>query len=221
MPRQVRDSNLETRSARSQLKVQHKPYYRLIQPGLHLGYRKLTAGPGIWVARRYQGGGTYAVSNLRTDDGALVIADDFSDADGVTVMNFAQAQNAARGSRQAGGPYTVADAVADYLRFLESDGRSKQAIQDARYRIDAFIAPRLGATKIAALSAEHFRRWRDEIANAAARLRTRAGEDKNIRSTTTCGRGEHRRTALGLFCARCSITLSGKEKRNPIWHGER
>ena len=83
MPRQVRDSNLETRSARSRLKVQHKPYFRLIQPGLHLGYRKLTAGPGSWVARRYKGGGTYAVSNLRTDDGALVIADDFSDADGV------------------------------------------------------------------------------------------------------------------------------------------
>jgi hypothetical protein len=33
MPRQVRDSNLESRSARSRLKVQHKPYFRLIEPG--------------------------------------------------------------------------------------------------------------------------------------------------------------------------------------------
>ena len=176
MPRQVRDANLETRAARGRLKVQHKPYYRLMEPGLHMGYRKLAAGPGMWVSRRYQGDGTYTVANLRTDDGALVIADDFSDADGVTVMNFAQAQTAARGGRLAGGPYTVADAVADYLRFLESDGRSKQAIQDARYRIDAFIAPQLGTTKITALSAEHFRRWRDEIASAAARLRTRPGD---------------------------------------------
>jgi hypothetical protein len=52
MRRQVRDSNLETRTARSRLKVQHKPYFRLIEPGLHLGYRKLTVGPGTWVVRR-------------------------------------------------------------------------------------------------------------------------------------------------------------------------
>ena len=45
MPRQVRDANLESRSARARLKVAHKPYFRLIEPGLHLGYRKLASGP--------------------------------------------------------------------------------------------------------------------------------------------------------------------------------
>ena len=183
MPRQVRDANLETRAARGRLKVQHKPYFRLIEPGLHLGYRKLAAGPGMWIARRYQGDGAYAVTNLRTDDGVLVIADDYSDGDGVAVMTFAQAQNAARGKRKASGPYTVNDAVTDYLRFLESDGRSKQAIQDARYKIDAFVVPRLGTTKIAALSADRLRRWRDEIANTAPRTRTRAGEKQKHRPT--------------------------------------
>ena len=66
MPRKVRDATLETRTARSRLKVAHKPYFRLIEPGLHLGYRKLASGPGTWVARRYIGDGTYAVENLRT-----------------------------------------------------------------------------------------------------------------------------------------------------------
>ena len=107
------------------------------------------------------------------------------------------------GSRQGGGPYTVADAVADYLRFLESDGRSKQAIQDARYRIDAFIVPRLGAIKIAALSAEHLRRWRrrDRQRRGAAADAGR-GDTKTFDRQRRCGRGGHPQIALGLFCAR-------------------
>src|SRR6516162_2931240 len=61
MPRKVRDSALETRTARSRLAVRHKPYFRLIEPGLHLGYRKLTSGPGTWLARRYVSNGRYVV----------------------------------------------------------------------------------------------------------------------------------------------------------------
>jgi hypothetical protein len=101
MPRQVRDSNLETRSARGRLKARHKPYFRLIEPGLHLGYRKLASGPGTWIARRYSGNGAYVVENLRTPDGALVLADDYEDADDERVFSFAQAQRAARGPRAA------------------------------------------------------------------------------------------------------------------------
>ena len=55
MARQVRDASLETRTARSRLKVRKGPYFRLIEPGLFLGYRKLTSGPGTWVVRRYNG----------------------------------------------------------------------------------------------------------------------------------------------------------------------
>jgi len=36
MPRKVRDSNLETRTTRSRLRAAHKPYFRLIEPGLLL-----------------------------------------------------------------------------------------------------------------------------------------------------------------------------------------
>ena len=141
MPRKVRDSALETRTARARLKVQHKPYFRLIEPGLHLGYRKLAGGPGTWIARRYDSEKrSYTTENLRTLDDAIVLADDYADADGQRVLTFAQAQQKARG-RQATptrGSYTVADAMDDYLRLLEGEGRSKHAILDARYRIDAF-----------------------------------------------------------------------------------
>ena len=46
MPRTVRDTGLENRTARSRLKARNKPYYRALEPGLHLGYRKPLAGPG-------------------------------------------------------------------------------------------------------------------------------------------------------------------------------
>jgi hypothetical protein len=114
MPRRVRDSNLETRSARSRLKVRHKPYYRLIAPGLHLGYRKLSSGPGTWISRRYVGAGTgkYSVENLRAPDGNLIFADDYEDSDGIRILTFAQAQTKAGGARRSkAGPLTESDVL--------------------------------------------------------------------------------------------------------------
>jgi hypothetical protein len=40
MARTVRDANLEIRTARSRLPTRGKPHYRVLEPGLHLGYRK-------------------------------------------------------------------------------------------------------------------------------------------------------------------------------------
>lgn len=186
MPRKVRDSALETRSARSRLKVRGKPYFRLIEPGLHLGYRKLPSGPGTWIARRYSGEGAYTVVNLRTPDGQLVIADDFADADGEHVMDFAQAQNAARGrraARQAGG-YTVADVMDGYLEFLAGDGRSASSLYDTRLRDKTHIRPPLGKLKVAALTPDRLRCWRDDMAKAPARIRTREGDKQRHRNVT-------------------------------------
>jgi integrase len=183
MPRKVRDAALETRSARARLRVAHRPYFRLIEPGLHLGFRKLASGPGTWLVRRYVGDGRYIAENLRTADGALVLADDFEDADGARVLSFAQAQQAARGRGQSRsvGAYTVANATDDYLRFLESDGRSPHSVRDARYRVEAFVRPRLGTVKLAALTSDQLRRWRDETAKAPPRLRTRNGNKQKHR----------------------------------------
>jgi integrase len=175
MPRQVRDSSLESRAARGRLKVRHKPYYRLIEPGLHLGYRKLASGPGTWIARRYTGGGKYAVENLRAGGDALVVADDYADADGVNVLSFAQAQSAARAARHGPrkGRYTVGHAIADYLDAKRADGRD---IGDSRSRANAHILPALGDEECAELTAEQLRKWHRALANAAPRRRTRPGE---------------------------------------------
>ena len=77
MARQVRDLSLETRAARKRLPVavNYKPLYRTIEPGLHLGYRKLATDlPGTWVVRKWDGS-KYAVLNLRASNGNLAIAE--------------------------------------------------------------------------------------------------------------------------------------------------
>src|SRR5215204_376422 len=121
MARTVRDSSLESRAARLRLQTRGKPYWRSIETGLHLGYRRLRNGGGTWVARRFIGAGRYS-------EVSLGVADDLQDADGVIVINFRKAQEGARSwwkaeQRQAlgldyvpRGPYTVADVLEDYKK---------------------------------------------------------------------------------------------------------
>jgi integrase len=181
MPRQVRDSALETRTARSRLKPKHTPYWRLIQSGLHLGYRRRQSGPGAWIRRRWSDG-KYAVENLRTPDGKLIIADDYEDADGTSVLSFAQAQKLAAVERTAARTKarTVADALDAYFQFLKNDGRTAHSVYDAERRAQAFIRPELGPVKLSTLTTERLRQWRDGLAVSAPRLRTRAGEEQKL-----------------------------------------
>jgi integrase len=176
--RRVPDKILDTREARLKLKPRDKPYWRAIDRGLHLGYRRLKDAVGTWCLRRYLGKRTYKVQGIG-------IADDLSDANGTRVLDFWQAQNKAR--QQSGvpkastGPYTVNAACDDYVAFLRSDGRSDAAIKDAAYRIDAFIRPTLGKFEVAVLQAQQLREWRADVARAAPRLRTRDGEAQQYR----------------------------------------
>jgi hypothetical protein len=84
MPRTVRERNLESRTARAKLAPSEKPYWRFVDSGLHIGYRKNLHG-GKWVMRRYLGNQTYATETLAASD-------DRQDADGKTILSFSQAQ---------------------------------------------------------------------------------------------------------------------------------
>src|SRR4051794_29625681 len=160
MARTIRDASLESRTARSRLKARGEPYYRAIEEGVHLGYRKARgrrgrpALAGKWVLRFWnKKKKVYVVRVIGT-------ADDFSDADGVAILNFGQGQSLARqrmvaaahDAAGARGSYTIADAMDEYIRHLESDGRSESAIKDARYRDQAFIRPILGKEEVATLA---------------------------------------------------------------------
>jgi integrase len=183
MPRKVKDVDITTRTARAKLKKRHKPYYRKIAGGLHLGYRKVTGGAGTWIARRYNGDGVYETDNLKNADGVFVIADDFDAADGVRVLNFEQAQKKASGARRSrSAPITVNEVIDDYIRMLEGEGRSRRSIQDTLYRANAFIRPELGSLSVGALTTERLCNWRDGIAKVPARQRTSQGSKQNYRA---------------------------------------
>jgi hypothetical protein len=126
MPRSARKTVLETRTARLANKIRRAPYFVKIAKGLHLGYYRGTAS-GTWIARRYTGNGTY-------DTNALGTADDTLNSDGIEVFDYWQAQAAAKAWAEqqrlidAGiahrGPYSVADAIRDYLEEVRSSPAS-------------------------------------------------------------------------------------------------
>lgn len=185
MSRMVRDKKLDTKEARRKLTARGRPYYRGIGPQLHLGYRKLSGdAAGSWSLRNYAEG--------KYTNKKIGIADDLTNADGETVFDYWQAQDAARKAAAAfvksstgkTGPYTVDQAADDYQAFLEDGGRDKAAIRDATTRIDAFIRPTLGSFEVAALEATQLRRWLAKLANAAPRLRTAPDKKQKYREVS-------------------------------------
>jgi hypothetical protein len=155
MARTVRDTNLETRSARLRLRIRAEPYWRGLEKGFALGYRRRSGG-GTWLARRRQAdGGGYAERRIG-------ITDDLQDADGVAVLDYSQAQKAARdwwraeARREEGhdtrqGPLTIADAVAEYLKAYER--RGGKAVYETKRAAETHILPELGTTPVGKLTA--------------------------------------------------------------------
>ena len=88
MARSAQDADLESREARSRLAPRQDAYWRLLDKGCHLGYYKGSESR-IWIARLSRVKGRYTEERVG-------LADDFADADGVAVMDFEQAQAAAR-----------------------------------------------------------------------------------------------------------------------------
>jgi integrase len=167
MAKTIRDSSLETRTARTRLPAGPKPHYRALDPGLHIGYRKGKTG-GKWVMRWYVGDQDYKVQTIGT-------ADDNADADGVAVLNFRQAQTKAReafarmAADTAGirrGPYTVRDCLDDYFKATDRLSNAKN-----RVVAEALILPRLGALEVAALVPDTLRVWLTDLAADPAKVR--------------------------------------------------
>jgi hypothetical protein len=155
MSRSVRDAKLDSRAAREKLAARGKPHFRTLDPGLHLGYRKLKGAPGRWVVRYYIGEQSYAVETIAT-------ADDLSPANGVDVLDFRQAQGEARRRRDARmhatsgrGPFTVASAIELHLEKLAAK-RRKTA--DTRFRAISMILPELGGRLVAELKTDDIRK---------------------------------------------------------------
>lgn len=183
MARTVRDTNLETRAARLRLTPRRKPYWRVIETGLHLGYRRTKEGGGSWVARRFVGEGRYSETKVGT-------ADDLQDADGAILLSFRQAQDGARAwwrveerkeiglAPEEDGPFTVGKALDAY--FAEKERSGSKGVNKARSAANLRIQPELGGIEVAKLTTKRLREWHANLAKAPKLARTshRAPERK-------------------------------------------
>lgn len=187
MPRSVADAPLTTRAARERLATRHQPYWRGLGAGAALGYRKGTTA-GMWLVRvrDLSVGGNYRQE-------ALGRADDTLKADGVDVLDYRKADSAARDwiarqhriaaglepepSAKPSAPYTVADALADYL--TDYAARGGKALRTTTQVTEAHILPALGTIPVGRLTRDKLRSWHRTLAATPARVRSKAGEQNH------------------------------------------
>ncbi len=176
MARRLTDRVLDSPSARARLKASAKPYYRVVERGVHLGYRKGSTR-GVWVLRYYEGGERYRVERIGQ-------ADDHGAPDGVLVLNWWQAlerartraselQHEAAGIERPKGPFTVAKAIEHYIAFIQAEKPKAEA--DVRHRVNVHVLPKLGSYEVSKLTRDQLKQWAYKLAAAPARIRTRPG----------------------------------------------
>jgi integrase len=176
MARHVNDARLESRHSRGKLPVGPKPHYKqLIAGHLHIGYRRRRKGePGRWLTRVYVGKDAKGIGRYHERD--IALADDLMASDGVTILNFSEAQAAAferfGGDQKSNGPLTVGDAIVKYLKAREDAGGNVRA---DRQRAALHILPTLGSELVDALTAERLRGWLANIASEPPRARQKVG----------------------------------------------
>lgn len=177
MGRTVKDVRLQDRAARNRLPASPDIYWRSVTEGCHLGYYRGSRG-GKWVARYRKPGSAAGYVKERIGE-----ADDVRDADGVSVLDWKQAQakahewfeDRARGGVKPAGPFTVSDALDEYTTSVKA--RTGSVPTDMKSRVDEIIKPVLGHHEVANLTQKIIGAWHEARANSPAKLRTRAGAE--------------------------------------------
>ena len=221
MARKVKDKELDTREARGRLKPRGKPYWRTIERGLHLGYRKLSGKAGTWCARHYVGEQQYEIE-------ALGAADDLSDSDGVAILSYWDAQAEARklmvkrahAAVGKTGPLTVSDVMDSYLEFLES--KNPRTARDARSRDRLFIRQKLGNFEVDSLTTEQLQRWHALLGKSPRFVRSSDGVLKQLPirvgdDGTRARRATANRTLTTLRAALNRAFRAGKASSDRAW----
>lgn len=197
MPRTVKHSKLESRNARANqrlIKRGRQAHWQAIGVGAHLGYQRGTDAPvGRWLVRTYLGNDKYRTS-------VLGVADDAQEANGTTVLSFAQAQSKAQAAiAQPDGKIqrlTVRQAMDAYVDYKSSLG---QSVGDILSRGRAHILPPLGDRIVSELTPDDLRRWLAKMAACPprpARREPRYNLNQKPSGTKRCVVVVHQRTAF-------------------------
>jgi integrase len=181
MPRNVRNA-LEKRSHRLRLPLTKRVFGQL-ETGLALGYRRTSAQYGIWSVRMALASGGYRLETLGT-------ADDYAEANGQTILSFAEAQQRARlrfeQLQRDGGivrsATTVQDAIDHYMEWFRVHRKSEKATETG---LKAHVVPLFGNVEVEKLTALQIRKWHTQLAQAPGRLRSKNGAEVRFRSAPT------------------------------------
>jgi integrase len=193
MPRQIRPAaKISNRADRLSLPWRRAPYgLTSIGADVRLGYRRVKdkKKAGRWVAEKADGAGSELQSAIGT-------ADDFVTADGINVLTFWQAADAARKWARdlvGGQPVTWAQALDAYAKDLKTRGGSPYNAAQVRNHLTA-LAPALLAKQVGQLTAEELMRWRDDLAASKLKPASVARILKSARaSLNLAARKDHRR----------------------------
>ncbi|WP_146345472.1 tyrosine-type recombinase/integrase [Phaeobacter marinintestinus] len=181
--------DLRTKTARTRLKPNSNGHAENLATGRALLYRKRTATqPGKWVLRTAKAEGGYSFETLGT-------ADDASPADGVKVLSYAQALEAALG-RTVADPtkVKVEQALDDWAktkkRTASSDKQRLDIDSAARRLKEAF--PR---ATLKSLTARQIKTWMDarvdEADNPRARMATVNRQLAILKAACTAAADDH------------------------------
>jgi len=175
MARTKRSAALDSRNKRLNLETD-KDFTETIARGHYIIYRRpVNRAGGSWTARWYD------PATRKMTRTPLGMADDFVDADGVRILDWDQAtkkagawfkeQNRLAHLRETGEaisdkPYTVADAIADYLREARLDGRN---VDGEESFCKTRILPQLGEIQVGKLTKKKLKDWQRELAESPRR----------------------------------------------------
>lgn len=163
----AKSSPLSVKAKRLALPIARRPVFESLGDGVSVGYRR-NDGAGAWVARRSDGkGGKH--------EGRIGTADDYADADGVSVLSYAQATAAAfewakadaaktaKGSVPA-APLTLEKAIERYEGDLKVRGGDTGNVG----RLRAHLPERLLKMAVPDLTVGDLKEWRDGLTETLA-----------------------------------------------------
>jgi hypothetical protein len=162
MARSIYSEKLKNRTNRLKLPPKRKPYKVLIAPGIFLAYRRNAGRRVEGEDKRRDAPGTWSVECQWLKRFAL--ADDYEDANGVSVLSYhqatARALKLARGSEgDSDKPITVAEAIDAYETDLAARGGAKYNATSVRNHMTSAMLSKV----VMLLTETELRDWRNGL----------------------------------------------------------